>query len=114
MRGKLLFAAGAAVGYVLGTRAGRERYDQMRAAATRVWESPGVQKQVHAAEDFIAEKAEKAPDVIFVTVKKLIVRANERRREARSPSPAPAAEASVAEAAIQAQRDDAERDDSGS
>ena len=31
---KLMFAAGAGIGYVLGTRAGRKRYDEM-AAATR-------------------------------------------------------------------------------
>ena len=47
MRGKLLFVTGAAVGYVLGTRAGRKRYDQMKSAALKVWESPGVQKQVN-------------------------------------------------------------------
>lgn len=84
MRGKLLFVAGAAVGYVLGTRAGRKRYDQMKAAATKVWESPGVQKQVHAVEDFVAEKIGEVPEAVFVTVKGLVVRANGRRGQARA------------------------------
>jgi hypothetical protein len=34
------FLAGLAAGYVLGTRAGRERYDQMVAAAKRIMDSP--------------------------------------------------------------------------
>lgn len=100
MRGKLLFVTGAAVGYVLGTRAGRKRYDQMKSAATKVWESPGVQKQVHAVEDFVAEKVGEFPETVYVTVKKFVVRANERRRESREPIPSPAAEA-----ALRAERD---------
>ena len=85
MRGKLLFVTGAAVGYVLGTRAGRKRYEQMKSAALKVWESPGVQKQVNAVEDFVAEKVGEVPEAVFITVKKAIVRANDRRREARLP-----------------------------
>jgi hypothetical protein len=44
MRGKLMFIAGIGVGYVLGTRAGRQKFDQMVAQARRVWESPTVQE----------------------------------------------------------------------
>jgi hypothetical protein len=44
MRGRLIFIAGVGVGYVLGTRAGRERFDQMVAAAHKFWESPSVQE----------------------------------------------------------------------
>jgi hypothetical protein len=44
MRGKLIFIAGVGVGYVLGTRAGREKFDQMVAQARRFWESPTVQE----------------------------------------------------------------------
>jgi hypothetical protein len=100
MRGKILFVTGAAVGYVLGTRAGRKRYEQMKSAATKVWESPGVQKQVHAVEDFVAEKVGEFPETVFVTVKKFVVRAGERRRESRETYPSPAAEA-----ALRAERD---------
>ena len=46
MRGKLIFITGVGVGYVLGTRAGRERFDQMVAQARRFWESPTVQEAV--------------------------------------------------------------------
>ena len=44
MRGRLMFITGVGVGYVLGTRAGRERFDQMVAQARRFWESPTVQE----------------------------------------------------------------------
>ena len=94
MRGKILFATGAAVGFVLGARAGRERYDQLKAAAVKVWESPSVQKQVHTAQDYVADKVGELPETVYITVKKLIVRANDRRREARAPySPPPVASA---------------------
>jgi len=57
MRGKILFVFGLAVGYVLGTRAGRERYEQIRAGAEKVWHDPRVQKQVATVEEFVKDKA---------------------------------------------------------
>jgi hypothetical protein len=44
MRGKVMFIVGAGVGYVLGTRAGRAKYEQMVVQARKVWESPTVQE----------------------------------------------------------------------
>lgn len=57
MKGKILLATGIAIGYVLGTRAGREKYDQMVAGFHRFWNDPRVQQQVHNAEDFVKDKA---------------------------------------------------------
>ncbi len=37
------FIAGAAVGYVLGSRAGRERYEQIKRWSSRVADNPAVQ-----------------------------------------------------------------------
>lgn len=45
MRGKLGLVVGLGIGYVLGTRAGRERYKQIQEAAATVWQLPPVQKQ---------------------------------------------------------------------
>ena len=42
MRGKLTFLAGAAVGFVVGTRAGRERYDDLVRNTRKLLDSPGV------------------------------------------------------------------------
>jgi oxygen-dependent protoporphyrinogen oxidase len=72
MRGKLLFVTGAAVGYVLGTRAGRKRYEQIKSAATKVWESPGIQKQVNAVEDLVAAKVGDVPGALYEGAKKLV------------------------------------------
>src|ERR1700709_2857730 len=65
MRGRILLVVGLAVGYVFGTRAGREKYDQMVAQAQKLWNDPRVQKQAKSAEQFAKDKA---PDVVdFVT-----------------------------------------------
>ncbi|GAA4146602.1 YtxH domain-containing protein [Actinomadura keratinilytica] len=44
MKYRATFIAGAAVGYVLGTRAGRERYEQIRRMTRRLMENPTVQE----------------------------------------------------------------------
>lgn len=51
----LLIAGG--IGYVLGTRAGRERYEQIKKAATRVKDDPRVQEKAAQAADLAKEKA---------------------------------------------------------
>lgn len=48
MKGKLAFVLGAAVGYVLGARAGRERYEQIKRRAEAVWNTEPVQRGVAA------------------------------------------------------------------
>lgn len=48
---KLLIAAAGVAGYVLGTKAGRERYDQIRTQSQKVWNSPTVQSGVDHAAD---------------------------------------------------------------
>ncbi|MDQ0990776.1 YtxH domain-containing protein [Streptomyces sp. V3I7] len=49
MRYRLTFVAGLAVGYVLGTRAGRERYEQLKKSARRIAENPTVRNTAEAA-----------------------------------------------------------------
>ena len=51
----LLIAAG--IGYGLGTRAGRERYDQIRDAALKVRNDPRVQEKAKQAADVAREQA---------------------------------------------------------
>ncbi|MDN4643723.1 hypothetical protein [Arthrobacter sp. PsM3] len=60
MKGKLLFGAGIAAGYVLGSRSGRAAYEKLKARAAALWESQPVQDRVAAATD--AAKV-KAPEV---------------------------------------------------
>ncbi|AWS48305.1 YtxH domain-containing protein [Streptosporangium sp. 'caverna'] len=44
MRYRLMFGVGLAVGYILGSRAGRERYEQIKRMALRVSDNPTVQE----------------------------------------------------------------------
>jgi len=43
------FIVGAAVGYVFGTRAGRERYEQIKKAARQLAQNPSVQSAAGTA-----------------------------------------------------------------
>jgi hypothetical protein len=55
---KWIFAAGAGIGYVLGTRAGRQRYDAMVGKARDVMQRP----QVKEATDAIQAEANRLYD----------------------------------------------------
>ncbi|MGH3504982.1 MAG: hypothetical protein ACRDQA_29415 [Nocardioidaceae bacterium] len=44
MRYKLTFITGFAIGYVLGAKAGRERYETMMRTSRRLTENPSVQE----------------------------------------------------------------------
>lgn len=57
MKSKLLFGAGIAAGYVLGSRSGRAAYDKLKARATSIWDSKPVQDKVTAATEAVKEKA---------------------------------------------------------
>ncbi|GAA2897270.1 hypothetical protein Acy02nite_80420 [Actinoplanes cyaneus] len=50
MRGKLLFLGGLAAGFVLGSRAGREKYEEIRANAEKFWQHPTVQEAAGVAQ----------------------------------------------------------------
>jgi hypothetical protein len=54
---KLLLLAAVGIGYVLGARAGRERYEQIRDAVTRVKNDPRVQEKAQQAVDVAREQA---------------------------------------------------------
>ena len=54
---KLTILISGAIGYVLGTRAGRERYEQIKSMATKVKEDPRVQEKAQQAAEVAKEKA---------------------------------------------------------
>ena len=72
MKGKILLLTGLAVGYVLGTRAGRERYEEIKSAANKLWNDPRVQKPVHQAQDFAKDKAPEVAEFVSDNVKKVV------------------------------------------
>ncbi|MFE7129381.1 YtxH domain-containing protein [Streptomyces sp. NPDC057638] len=49
MRYKLTFVLGLAVGYVIGTRAGRERYEQLKKSARQISQNPAVRNAAESA-----------------------------------------------------------------
>jgi hypothetical protein len=57
MFNKTLTLVAGAAGYVLGARAGRERYEQMKEQADRLMNNPTVQKAAGDAQDVVADKA---------------------------------------------------------
>ncbi|WP_445269272.1 YtxH domain-containing protein [Streptomyces sp. DSM 41634] len=49
MRYKVTFVVGLALGYVLGTRAGRERYEQLKKSAHEFAQNPAVRNAAETA-----------------------------------------------------------------
>ncbi|GAA1808056.1 YtxH domain-containing protein [Nocardioides hankookensis] len=60
MAGKISFLVGFGAGYVLGARAGRERYEQIANRAQGVWQDPRVQRRAGQAQEVVKEKAGEA------------------------------------------------------
>lgn len=72
MRGKLVLLIGVGIGYVLGARAGRGRYEQIRQSVSRFWSDPRVQHQMQNVEDFARDKAPDVVDFLGGTAKKAV------------------------------------------
>ena len=54
---KLLILVAGGIGYVLGTKAGRERYEQMRSTFNKVKDDPRVQEKTQQATELAKQKA---------------------------------------------------------
>ena len=100
MRGKLLFITGGLVGYVLGARAGRKRYDQIAATASDLWNRPPVQRRVNEVKDFALERVGDVPGVLLQAGKKVVSTVQEKT--ANKPARDTSAEAGSATAAAKA------------
>ena len=71
MRGKILILTGLAVGYVLGAKAGRQRYEDIKNSAAKLWNDPRVKTQVDRVEDFAKDKAPEVAEFITDGAKKV-------------------------------------------
>src|SRR4029079_19656793 len=65
MRGKAGLVIGLAAGYVLGTRAGRERYEQIKEQWLKVYNMAPVQEQVDKVKDFAKSTAMALPSTLW-------------------------------------------------
>jgi len=85
MKGKILFAVGLGVGYGLGTRAGRRRYEQIKSVALTVWDSPAVQKPVHSVQDYAADRIGDLGGAVTENLKRAVSKS--ARQEAGAAAP---------------------------
>ena len=101
MAARLIFGLGVglAAGYVLGTKAGRAKYTEIKARASDVWHDPHVQKAVSDAGDLVREAApvvqEKLVDVAKAAKDKVT---GSSSTDTSSPSTSSASSASSAQA----------------
>ncbi|MEF2976421.1 hypothetical protein [Subtercola sp. YIM 133946] len=72
MRGKLLFVVGLGAGYVLGSRAGRQRYEQIKAGADKVWSSQPVQAGVGQVQGFANQQVDKLSGKLADQIRKVL------------------------------------------
>jgi hypothetical protein len=86
---KLSLLAAAAAGYVLGARAGRERYEQIKTGAQKLARDPRVQSASHKAQDAVASQAAHAAEVAKDKVTDVASTAADKVRRDTSIQPAP-------------------------
>lgn len=65
MKGKVGVVIGLAAGYILGSRAGHERYDQIKEQWLKLWNADPVQKQVEKVKDFSKDAAAALPSTLW-------------------------------------------------
>lgn len=71
MKGKIGLVVGIGVGYVLGTRAGRERYEQIKTQWLKVWNLDPVQDRVTELKAFAGDKAAAVPGAVWNGIVKI-------------------------------------------
>ena len=69
---KMSLLIGLGIGYVLGAKAGRKRYDQIKSGADKVWSNPRVQSTVADVGGRVREKAPAAAGSAYEAVKSRI------------------------------------------
>ena len=86
---KIPLLAAAAAGYVLGARAGRERYEQIKTGAQKIAGDPRVQAASHKAQDAVTSQAAHAAEVAKDKVTDAASTAADKVRRESSIQPAP-------------------------
>ncbi|MDN6603310.1 YtxH domain-containing protein [Brevibacterium sp.] len=64
MKKRLILLAGLGVGYVLGSRTGRQSYEKLKAQAQDLWSDPRVQDTVEKANQSIRDKSPAVADAV--------------------------------------------------
>lgn len=61
---KLILITGVAIGYVLGSKAGRQRYEQIRSGASKLAHNPTVQAAAGKAQETVSHQTAAAADKV--------------------------------------------------
>jgi hypothetical protein len=86
MKGKILLVVGVGVGYVLGARAGRERYEDIKRTVGNMWNNPRVQHQFDEAEGFVKGKAPEVAGYLADGAKKVVGQVSGKKSSAKAAS----------------------------
>lgn len=65
MKGKVGLVVGLGAGYILGARAGRKRYEQIKKQWLKVWHLDPVQEQVDRVSEFARSQAAAVPMAVW-------------------------------------------------
>lgn len=71
MKKRLILLAGLGVGYVLGSRTGRQSYEKLKAQAQDLWTDPRVQDTVDKANQSIRDKSPAVADAVQTAADKV-------------------------------------------
>lgn len=84
MRGKALLIVGFGVGYVLGAKAGRDRYVQIKKSASKLWNNANIQRQVSKAEGFARDVAPEVTEFLSDRAKRVFAQLSGKAKSVRS------------------------------
>jgi hypothetical protein len=101
MKGKIGLVVGLGAGYVLGTRAGRERYEQIKTQWLKLWHADPVQRQVVKAQDYAKAQVSAVPSALIRGAIGLVARVSDPNVPAQSPAVPRSARMSRSTAATQ-------------
>lgn len=71
MKKRLILLAGLGVGYVLGSRTGRQSYEKLKAQAQDLWTDPRVQDTVEKANQSIRDRSPAVADAVQTAADKV-------------------------------------------
>ncbi|MCQ4120798.1 YtxH domain-containing protein [Rhodococcus tibetensis] len=95
MERALIFVAGAAVGFVLGARSGRQTYEKMREQSLEVWHNPAVQEKVSGATETVKDKAPQVQHKVGELAKKATHRGTDTNSAAAATTGVPRGDATA-------------------
>lgn len=78
MKGKLILGTGVAIGYVLGSRSGRQSYERLKARSKDLWANPTVQQQVANAQEAVKAQAPVVAEQVASAAKQVADKATHR------------------------------------